>query len=259
MRITDFRHLVFACLVLTLTTLIVTWPLATHLSDALPIGTEHELTVPLFNLWTLWWNATQALNGFPGYWDSPIFHPSPGTFSFSEPQLLTGLIATPLWWITDSPAFVYNITILICLFLNGLFAYRLAKSLQMSFLPSLFCSMAMIGMPITTKLLGVLPLIPLFGILWALEGFVKFGNEGSIGDAIWAGLGITVQFLLSQQLILLFVPFALIAGIVALHQQHFAQKAVIMLSCVGLGTLLICVCVCVEAAQHPSGPRFHTY
>ena len=107
--------------------------------------------------------------------------------------------------------------------------------------PSLFCGMVMIGLPITTKLLGVLPLIPLFGILWALEGFVRFGNKGSIGNAIWAGLGIAVQFFLSQQLILLFAPFALLAGIVTLHQQHFGQKPVITLSCVGLGTILICV------------------
>ncbi|MCA9473652.1 MAG: hypothetical protein MRJ96_08710 [Nitrospirales bacterium] len=241
MNITDFRRFVVAFIVLALTTVAITWPLVWHLSDALPIGTEHELTVPLLNLWTLWWNATQAMNGFPGYWDAPIFHPSPGTFSFSEPQLFTGILSIPVWWLTDSSATVYNITLLLCLFLNGLCAYRLARSLDMPFSPSLFCGILVIGMPVTAKLLGVLPLIPLFGILWALEGFVWFGKEGSIQSAIWAGLGITGQFLSSQQLMLLFAPFALLAGIIALHQRQCSQKAVITLSGVGLVTILACV------------------
>jgi len=46
----------------------------------------------------------------------------------------------------------------------------------------------MIGLPITQKLFGVLPLIPIFGMLWALEGFVRFGREGSMRMAVWAGV-----------------------------------------------------------------------
>ena len=34
-----------------------TWPLVCHFETALPMGTERAATVPLFNLWTIWWNA----------------------------------------------------------------------------------------------------------------------------------------------------------------------------------------------------------
>ncbi len=241
MRIPNYRPLTLAIIILSFTTIAVTWPLAWHLTDRVPVGTEQELTVPLFNLWTLWWNATQAMNGFPGYWDAPIFHPTIGTFSFSEPQLLTGLIGAPMWWMADSAATVYNLTLLFCLFLNGLFAFRLAKSLHIPFAPSLICGMLMIGMPITTKLLGGLPLIPIFGIVWALEGFIRFGREGSIQHAIWAGLGIIVQFFLSQQLTLLFAPFALLAGVISLHQRDFEQRSLLTLGGVGLCALSLCV------------------
>ena len=35
----------------------VTWPVAPHLTTAIPIGCEPASTVPLFNLWTMWWNV----------------------------------------------------------------------------------------------------------------------------------------------------------------------------------------------------------
>src|SRR5437879_1446659 len=74
-----------------LAALITTWPLARNLTSAIPLGTEHEATVPIFNLWSLWWTADRAVHGFTGYWDAPIFYPNRGVFTYSEPQPLTGL------------------------------------------------------------------------------------------------------------------------------------------------------------------------
>src|SRR5215207_9025081 len=90
----------------------VTWPLALHLTTAVPLGTEREATVPLFNLWTLWWTADRAAHAFAGYWDAPIFQPTPGAFTFSEPQTLTDLLVAPLWGLGVPPALVYNVALL---------------------------------------------------------------------------------------------------------------------------------------------------
>src|SRR4051794_35687787 len=49
---------------------------AFNFTTALPQGTESVATVPLFNLWTIWWNADRARHGFHGYWDAPIFYPA---------------------------------------------------------------------------------------------------------------------------------------------------------------------------------------
>ena len=226
-------------LALLSTVLVVTWPLAVHLTDTLPLGTEQEATVPLFNLWTLWWSAHSAVQGFDGYWQAPIFYPSEGTFTFSEPQLFTSLLVSGLWNILDSPASIYNLSLLFCLFLNGLFAYRLALSLNLAILPAFLCGMFMIGLPITSKLLGVLPLLPFFGMLWALEGFVRFGLNGSVRAALWAGTGLLVLFFSSQQLALLFGIFGLLAGGIGLYQQEWKWKAMIRLGAIGLGVSLI--------------------
>src|SRR5205809_220390 len=40
--------------------LAASWPLALHLTTSVSLGTEQEATVPLFNLWTLWWTAHGA-------------------------------------------------------------------------------------------------------------------------------------------------------------------------------------------------------
>jgi len=53
-----------------------TWPLALHATTHLPLGTESSATVPLFNLWTLRWNADRLAHGYAGYWDAPIFFPN---------------------------------------------------------------------------------------------------------------------------------------------------------------------------------------
>src|SRR5688500_8761731 len=79
--------------------IVATWPLLPSIASALPLGTEHEATVPLFNLWTLWWDADRVPHGFRGLWNAPIFHPLEGTFTFSEPMLLLGVTLSPLWWL----------------------------------------------------------------------------------------------------------------------------------------------------------------
>jgi len=217
---------------------VVTWPLAFHLNNSLPLGTEQEATVPLFNTWTLWWVADRAGHGFANFWQAPIFSPSEGAFTFSEPQPLTGLLVVMLWNLLDSPVAIYNLALLLCLFLNGVFAYRLARTLQAPPVPALLGGILMMGLPMTQKLLGVLPLIPIFGILWALEGFIRFGRDGSMRMAVWAGVGLLIQLFSSQQLALLFGLFALVAGLLALSQRRFDPLDILKLGSVGLIVML---------------------
>lgn len=228
-----------ACLLLALSVLIITWPLALHLTDGLPLGTEQESTVPLFNIWTLWWVADRAAHGFEGFWQAPIFYPSEGAFTFSEPQPLTGLLALPFWQLSHSPVAAYNAAVLLCLFLNGLCAYRVGLALQIPRHCSLIGGMLMIGLPVTAKLLGVLPLLPLFGLLLALEGFVRFGRDGSWTTAMLSGAGLLAQLFASQQLALLFGLFALPAGLLALSLQGFRLMPVVRLGIVALSVTLV--------------------
>lgn len=208
-------------------------PAALALSGAIPMGTEREATVPLSNIWSLWWTADRAAHGFANYWDAPIFYPNQGVFTYSEPQPLIGLLVAPLWGLGAPPALIYNLALLALLALNCVFAYRLTRALDVPVLPALLAGILTATLPFVAKILGVLQLTALFGMLWTLEGLVRFGRTGRPRWAVWAATGFVATYLTCQQYALIFAPFAAAAGLVALAQQGFRVRAVALL--VGAG------------------------
>ena len=84
------------------TALVQTAPLGLHLTTCIPFGNYPAPTVPRFVLWILWWNSDRLLHGYRGYWQAPIFYPAPYSFAYSEPLWLTGLVASPFWWMAVS-------------------------------------------------------------------------------------------------------------------------------------------------------------
>ncbi len=124
-------------------------------------------TVPLFNAWTIVWNANRLQNGFSDYWNAPVFFPHRGTFAFSEPQPATILVA-PALWVTESPALAYNLYLYLSLFLNGWFSLRLFRRLKFSPYVSLCGAVAMIWHPMALAQADVIQLIALWPVIWAL-------------------------------------------------------------------------------------------
>lgn len=96
-----------------------TFPLILRTTTEIPLGAERWPSVPLLNVWTLWWNVDRLEHGFAGYWDAPIFFPTRGVFAFSEPQPVTGWLAWALARLLGGPIPVYNAVLLIALTLNG--------------------------------------------------------------------------------------------------------------------------------------------
>jgi hypothetical protein len=223
-----------------LAAIVATWPLLPSLASALPLGTEHEATVPLFNLWTLWWDADRVPHGLFGLWDAPIFHPLKGTFTFSEPMLLQGVTLSPLWWMGARPAAIYNLAILGTLACNGLAIRSLARALGAPRTAALLAALAGVTLPYTAKVLGVLPVLPLFGTIWALAALIRFGKEGGWRPAALAVLSFAAQFLAGEQMALLSLPFLLLAGLAALAEQRFRARSIATLAALAiLGALVL--------------------
>jgi hypothetical protein len=223
-----------------LAAIVATWPLLPSLAGALPLGTEHEATVPLFNLWSLWWDADRVPHGFLGLWNAPIFHPLEGTFTFSEPMLLQGVTLSPLWWMGAPPAAIYNLAILGTLVCNGLALRSLARALGAPRGAALLAALAGVTLPYTAKVLGVLPVLPLFGTIWALAALVRFGEKGGWRPAALAVLSFAAQFLAGEQMALLSLPFLLLAGLVALAEQKFRARSIATLAALAiLGAIVL--------------------
>ncbi|MEZ6133756.1 MAG: hypothetical protein R3C53_02485 [Pirellulaceae bacterium] len=157
--------------------LATTWPLALSVDSRLPLGTEDTRVVPMFNAWTMWWNAEQLSQGNncwigSDYWDAPIFYPETSAFAFSEPQPMTWLIA-PVIWLTGSLVIAYNVYLWLALTLNGWFAESLLRALGIRPIVAVGGGMAMVLLPVAHYQLGVVQLVPVWAILWVWLAYAK--------------------------------------------------------------------------------------
>lgn len=190
--------------------LLMTWPLGYHIQSHIPLGTEDVATVPLFNLWTLWWNADRISNLYQGYWNAPIFYPLEGTFALSEPQPLTGLVAAVLRGLTGSPVFAYNGVLLLALTLNGWAACRLLCAVGLGRPASLSSGLMVQFLPFVHQELGVLQLVSLGGVIATLLALVRLCERpdwirGSVLGLAFAATALTCgTYALSLSVLLLF-------------------------------------------------------
>lgn len=145
-----------------------TWPLALNVGTHLPLGTLSSATVPLFNVWTLEWNARSLMRGYSGYWDAPIFHPTPGAFGLSEAQALTGAVYAVVAALLGRVA-AYNLILLATLILNAWCARRLMRIVGAAHSAATATGLLALGLPFVWKELGVLQLTA-FWPLWLVLG-----------------------------------------------------------------------------------------
>lgn len=171
-----------------------TWPLARFSTTSLPMGASNSLTVPMFNLWTIWWNAEGFLQGANRYWNAPIFHPIENTFAFSEPQTITTLMA-PIIWLTHSRVLAYNIYLGLALLLNGLLTFLLLRKLGVNRSIAIGGGAAMLLLPVVHWQLDVVQLTPLWGILWTWIVLLKISRRPSLLLGVELGMALGLTFL----------------------------------------------------------------
>ncbi len=185
--------------------LAVTWPLVRFAHKMLPLGSEGTPTVPLFNLWTLGWNVNRLAHGLQNYWDAPIFYPVRGSFAFSEPQPLTGLLAGVFWWL--GPALAYNLVLWLFLVLNGVSVLVLLRRRGVRTGVAVLVGMLAMLLPYLAQERGVLQLQPFFGVVMAIDGLWWLAERPSLLAGIWLGVGVASTFLTSEY-------YALFLGVV---------------------------------------------
>ncbi len=149
---------------------VVTAPL-----DRIPVTRGGSATVPLFNAWTILWNATSIERGFQGWWDAPIFFPERWCFAFSEPMPLTACLQ-PLVRISGSVALAYNCWLAGNLFLNGVTACWLLRGCGCGFWSAAAAGCAMTLHPLLLTQLEVLQLTCLWPSFWLLSTLLRIAT-----------------------------------------------------------------------------------
>lgn len=156
----------YACL-----TIALTWPLALHLSSALP----HDAEDPLLSTALLWWNA-QVLPLTKRWLDGFFFYPSGGAVAFSDHRLGLMPVAAPLIWLGASPVLAHNVTLLLTYPLSAIAAHALAFTLTKRHDAALVSGLAYGFNPFRVEHLPHLELLAAFGMpaaLWSLHRFVE--------------------------------------------------------------------------------------
>ncbi|HVT10057.1 MAG TPA: hypothetical protein VHO67_21500 [Polyangia bacterium] len=232
-----------ACL---LAAVAATWPLVLHVTRAVPLGTETAATIPLFDIWTLWWSANGPAHAYAGFWDAPIFHPTGGAFALSEPMVLPGLLAAPFFALHAPPALCHNLVLLALLATNGVFGCRLARAFGASRAAALAAAVLVVTLPFFAKMQGELPILAVAGALAALDGVARFGAAGRSVHALQVAAGLTAQALCCEQLTGPAAIFVLGAALLALHQRGF-QRAAIARLCAALALAAVLIAALARA------------
>ncbi len=215
--------------------LALVWPLPTQLAWSLPLGTEEVGTVPKAMAWSFWWQADRLAHGLTGFWDAPIFHPTPGTFALSEMNVLGGFLFAPVVWATGSAALAQNLFLILCLTLNGFSATRLLADLGLHRAMALVGGVAMALLLIPHQELGVMPLVPVFGVIWSLHALWRWTQQPSWGRGLLCGLALACTYLLCFQYALFLAMLAVVPGVVFLRRELLSPRPVATLA---LGALL---------------------
>lgn len=192
-------------------------------ATAIPTSIAGSETVPLFNVWTIVWNALQFRTGFAHYWDAPIFFPQTGSFAFSEPQPATLLMA-PLILICRAPALAANAWLILSLTLNGLLTSRLLSQLNVSRIARHITGAAVVLLPMVHDQLDVLQLVPLWPTLWTWSALIGLSQTVRLHPAS----GITSSKALRQGLELGVAIF--FAAACSIHHFLFLS---LLLACTG--------------------------
>jgi hypothetical protein len=116
-----------ALLLFVVLSLVLTYPLALHLANAV-----EDRQDALLNVWITAWDGHQLLSDPLHLFDANIFYPYPRTLAYSELLLGNGLLALPITAATGNPVLGYNVTLLLSFVLSGLGTYLLVLQLTRS-------------------------------------------------------------------------------------------------------------------------------
>ncbi len=185
-----------------------------------PAGKVPFGVVSLFNLWTIWWNADRLWYGLAGYWDAPIFWPERGTFALSEPQAFTLAVSPVVWFF--GPTLAFHVYCLGNLVLNGIFAFRLARTLGTAPLTAGLAGALVTWHPLVMDQPELTQWIPLWPVLWSWEATIRLARTGRIVDGTKIAIPLAIAVCVGVNLAI-FNALVLLCGALAVALK-FRQR-----------------------------------
>lgn len=190
---------------------VMTWPLARHLTTTL----ASDFGDPALNCWVLMWTAGQTLAALRGdvaalgqYWNANIFYPEPLTLAYSEHLTPQMLLVLPVFAATDNIFLSYNLLFLSTFALSGLAMYLFVRDLTARPLAAFVAGLAFAYAPYR---LGQFPHLQVLSSFWmplALLGFRRYFANRSLPALAGGVTALVAQNLSCGYYLMFFSPFA---------------------------------------------------
>jgi hypothetical protein len=176
--------------------------------------------------WSLWWTSDRVRHGLVNLWSAPIFHPAADTFALSEPQLLTGLLATPFFLLGAGPQLAHNLVLLGMLQANGWLAYGLLRRFPVDRLPAALGGLVVASLPFLHQEMGVLTLVPLGGLVGTLWAALEYSRTPGLRSGLVLGVALAATCLMCAQYGLFVVLVGAPAGVFLVSRKLLTVPAV---------------------------------
>ena len=82
-----------------------------------------------FSVWNVAWVAHALLTDPANVFNANIFYPQPGTLTYSEANLVAGLMAAPVYAVTGNPVAAHNLVVFVSLVLAFVLTWHLVRRL----------------------------------------------------------------------------------------------------------------------------------
>lgn len=146
-----------------------------------------------WSIWVVNWVAHALLTDPANLFNANIFHPTPGTLGYSEPNLGGGALAIPVLWATGNPMAAHNSVALASFLLAFLATYGLVRHLAQARAAAVFAAIAFAFSPYAFARTAWIHLMLGAGIPLSLLVMHRFVARRSIARAVVLGLVLVAQ------------------------------------------------------------------
>jgi hypothetical protein len=183
------RETVCAALLALAVAVVLTWPLATQLTD----GGRVDSGDGRYSIWNVAWVAHALTTDPARVYDANIFYPSPKALVFSEANLVAGVLAIPAWLISGgNPYAAYNTFVILAFALSGFCAFLLARHLGANRTGAAVAGLIAGYCPYMFAHLPHAQLLMTFGPTLSLLTMHRYVDHPSWRRAVALGLALTV-------------------------------------------------------------------
>ena len=218
-------------------TLIMTWPLLTHLGSQIA-GAGTDVWI---HQWTFWWIKEALQNGLNPFYTTLLYYPYGVSLTSHNIAWFNIALWLPLQAVLGSIT-AYNLVFILVITLNGFVFYLFAKA-ETGVMVAALVGGAIVGFwPYTLSHFDHPNMMVTFWAPLTMLFMLRTFRLGRVRDAVFAGISLAMLGITRWQLLVMSAPILLAYGIYLFYREKEArsrQTAALILLALGLSALLM--------------------